>query len=83
MDKPITLCDRCDHVMHCLLDYDGVACRKTRTIGPTNYEWLISKTPEEMAEWLEAHDFTVHGMLAKKKLLLDWLKSPADEEGEE
>ena len=52
MEKPTTLCDRCEKQFSCLLNYDGVPCRKNRTVEPTNYDRIISKTPEELAEWL-------------------------------
>lgn len=52
MEKPMTLCDRCEKQFSCLLNYDGVPCRKNRTVEPTNYDRIISKTPEEMAEFL-------------------------------
>lgn len=54
MNKPITLCDRCDVVMNCLLDYDGIPCRKNRTVEPTNADRIRSMTDEELAMWL--HD---------------------------
>lgn len=88
MNKPTTLCDRCDNAFHCLLNYDGKPCRKNRTVEPTNYDLLISKTPEELAEFMEdtatwggcpyhgARDCTSDcGMC-----WLSWLKSPVEVE---
>ena len=53
MQKPISLCDRCEHAGGCLLEYDEGTCRKLRTAEPTKYDRLISKSPEELAEWIE------------------------------
>jgi len=53
MKKPITLCDRCDIYMRCLLDdYDGKLCRKMRTVKPTNADYIRAMTDEELAEFL-------------------------------
>jgi hypothetical protein len=55
MDKPITLCDRCDIVMSCLLDYDGVLCRRNRTVQPTNADRIRAMTDEELAKLFANH----------------------------
>ena len=52
MDKPITLCDRCDIYMSCLLNYDGNACRRNRTVNPNHGDEIRSKSDEELATWL-------------------------------
>lgn len=52
MNKPITLCDRCDIAASCLLNYDGVPCRKNRTVEPTNADRLRAMTDEELARWI-------------------------------
>ena len=52
MDKPITLCDRCDIYMRCLLNYDGPACRRNRTVEPTNADRIRAMTDEELAKLL-------------------------------
>lgn len=52
MNKPITLCDRCDIAASCLLNYDGVPCRKNRTVEPTNADRIRAMTDEELAEWI-------------------------------
>lgn len=52
MDKPITLCDRCDIYMSCLLNYDGPACRRNRTVEPTNADCLRAMTDEELADFM-------------------------------
>lgn len=52
MNKPECLCDRCDHYARCLLNYDGPACRKTRTTQPTNADHIRAMTDEELAKWL-------------------------------
>ena len=57
----------------------------------TNYDRLISKAPEEMATWLSAimgcgycptreHCDEVIQTQFCKEILLDWLKSPVEEE---
>lgn len=80
MNKPITLCDRCEKAAECLLNFDGIPCRKNRTVEPTNYDLLISKTPEELAKFL--HDMT----LISQEIGLSvewweqWLKSPVEGE---
>lgn len=62
-------------------------CRKPKT----NYDLLISKTPEEMAKWLTEKIHCIgcpqkeNCMLYERSIncrgvLLDWLKSPADRE---
>ena len=52
MDKPITLCDRCDNWARCCLDYDGNACRRNRTVEPTNADRIRAMSDEELANWL-------------------------------
>lgn len=52
MNKPITLCDRCDICMSCLLDYDGIPCRKNRTVEPTNADRIRAMTDEELAFYI-------------------------------
>ena len=52
MDRPVTLCDRCEIAATCLLNYDGILCRKNRTAEPTNGDLLRSMTDEKLAEWI-------------------------------
>lgn len=52
MNKPITLCDRCDIAASCLLNYDGVPCRKNRTVEPTKADRIRSMSDEELAAYL-------------------------------
>lgn len=52
MNKPSILCDKCDIYMSCLLDYDGILCRKNRTVEPTNADRIRSMTDEELAKML-------------------------------
>lgn len=52
MEKPITLCDRCDNQMICLLNYDGKLCRKSRTVEPTNADRIRAMSDEELAKFL-------------------------------
>ena len=49
MDKPIILCDRCDHWASCLLDYDGEVCRKHRTAEPSRADRVRSLSDEDLA----------------------------------
>lgn len=54
----------------------------------TNYDLLISKTPEELAEYIRVffpevcHPGKCPGEDYCYKCWLDWLKNPADKEGE-
>lgn len=87
MNKP-TLCDRCDNAPFCLLNFDGKPCRKVRTVEPTNYDLLISKTPEELAEWIESIEPAAcpwrddHGDNCRftncHDCWLGWLKAPVE-----
>lgn len=47
----------------------------------TNYDRIVSKTPEELAEYLAnvAYDLWAMFVADPKKMWLDWLKSPAEE----
>lgn len=49
---------------------------------PTNYDLLVSKTPEELAEYLSSicYDFWKMFVDDPKRMWLDWLKAPADKE---
>lgn len=71
MDKPITLCDRCDIWARCCLVYDGNACRRNRTVEPTNADKIRSMTDEELAYLL------VHNPWMREESALDWLECPA------
>ena len=51
MNKPISLCDRCDHVMHCYAEYDEGVCRKIRTVQPTMADRIRSMDDEELARY--------------------------------
>lgn len=57
MNKPITLCDRCDIAASCLLNYDGVPCRKNRTVEPTNADRIRAMTDEELAEFINDTEY--------------------------
>lgn len=90
MNKP-TLCDRCNNAPFCLLNFDGKPCRKVRTVEPTNYDLLISKTPEGLAKWMvwygnngitckfEDFDIVECGYGPEYDSAIDWLKSPVEE----
>ncbi len=83
MDKPITLCDRCDIVMSCLLDYDGVLCRRNRTVQPTNADRIRAMTDDELAEFLGIQAAKWCNYMDKSeeeaKWYREWLKSPVEE----
>ncbi len=51
-------------------------CKEYRTKPITHYDLLISKTPEELADYLRWHNdsYSKYGMD-----WLDWLKSPVEE----
>lgn len=49
MDRPITLCDRCDMAASCLLNYDGIPCRKNRTVQFTNADRIRVMSDEKLA----------------------------------
>lgn len=74
MNKPITLCDRCDIAASCLLNYDGVPCRKNRTVEPTKADRIRAMSDEELAEWLDNNTcrFPIY------KDWLSWLRQEAD-----
>lgn len=76
MNKPITLCDRCEMQVSCLLNYDGVPCRENRTVEPTNADRIRAMTDEELAEWLDnnTYRFPIY------KDWLDWLRQEAHDE---
>lgn len=77
MNKPITLCDRCEKAARCLLNFDGIPCKKNRTVEPTNYDRLISKTPEELADFFFRDP--AHLYMKTPKETLAWLKSQVKE----
>lgn len=80
MDKPITLCDRCDIYMSCLLNYDGPACRRNRTVEPTHADHIRAMTDEELAKkmsGLESFALTCGRGWPPEKWL-DWLRQEAE-----
>jgi len=52
MNKPETLCDRCEAWASCLLDYDGAACRRNRTVEPTKADLVRSMSDPELATFI-------------------------------
>lgn len=50
MEKPPIMCDRCSIAGHCLLNYDGGACRKARDTNPINADLLRSMSIRSLAE---------------------------------
>ena len=82
MNKPESLCDRCDNYARCLLNYDGPACRRNRTTQPTNADRIRAMTDEELAEFLAEYRCThkaPHCMEVNcAQCWLEWLKKEAD-----
>lgn len=80
MNKPITLCDRCDMAASCLLNYDGIPCRKNRTVQPTNADRIRAMSDEELAEWIHKRDcHTNYYGYNPKDAVFDWLKQEVEE----
>lgn len=79
MNKPITLCDRCGVAMSCLLDYDGIPCRKNRTVEPTNADRIRALTDEELADaFMAAEKYgRIHNGQRTKEWWLEWLRQEA------
>ena len=68
-------------------NYSGSECRNFELYDPikkTNYDRIVSKTPEELAEWLNAvltsnvAPFATIRGANKRGKLLDWLKREVD-----
>lgn len=74
MQKPITLCDRCEHAGGCLLEFDEGTCRKLRTVEPTNSDLLRQLSDEDLADQI----FFELAQFMDRKSLLAWLKEKAD-----
>ncbi len=74
MQKPISLCDRCEHAGGCLLEYDEGTCRKLRTVEPTNSDLLRQLSDEDLADQI----FFELAQFMDRKSLLAWLKEKAD-----
>ena len=70
MNKSITLCDRCDIAMSCLLNYDGTLCRKNRTVEPTNADRVRAMSDEELAHILR---MTAKGGVIGHRSEAEWL----------
>lgn len=89
MNKPITLCDRCEEYARCCLDYDGRNCRRNRTVEPTNADRLRAMSDEELAEFFEDTTFCDSCSIFKnecgtekyscKQRWLDWLRQEAQD----
>lgn len=79
MNKPITLCDRCEEYARCCLNYDGDNCRRSRTVEPTNADRIRAMSDEELAKKIsgvESFALTCDGGWPPEKWL-DWLKQEA------
>lgn len=87
MDKPITLCDRCSIAARCLLNYDGIPCRKLRTVEPTNADRIRAMSDETLAGFLAFTGCPLKVMVSlcpsrhnsdkkcnARRCWLDWLK---------
>lgn len=70
---------RCDKPGKYMAFCIGEACSSQT---PSNYDLMISKTPEEMAEWLSEVAGWISPYEGRVHPLLDWLKAPAEKEGE-
>ena len=81
MEKPITLCDRCKMAVSCLLNYDGVPCRKNRTVEPTKADRLRAMSDEDLDHflWMRQFDDSMFPMCNTKMntvtAWLEWLRS--------
>lgn len=78
MNKPITLCDRCGIAASCLLNYDGVPCRKNRTVEPTEADRIRAMSDKKLAHYLNnvETDGRVYGPQGEA-YWLDWLRQEA------
>lgn len=74
MQKPISLCDRCEHAGGCLLEFDEGTCRKLRTVEPTNSDLLRQLSDEDLADQI----FFELAQFMDRKSLLAWMKEKAD-----
>ena len=50
-----TLCDRCDQVSGCCLNFDGAPCRKLRSAEPNNFDRLHEMDVKQLAAFHAAH----------------------------
>jgi len=70
MEKPISLCDRCERACGCLLEYDEGVCRKVRTVEPQKADMIRSMSNEGLADLFARHDaniaFFLFGKLQKR-----------------
>ena len=69
MQKPFSLCDRCEHAGGCLLEYDGGVCRKLRNVTPTNSDLLRQLSDDDLADVI----FNELSMFQSREQLLTWL----------
>lgn len=69
MNKPIILCDRCEHSDGCCLAYDGRACRELRNVKPTKGDVLRQMPNEDLADLI----YNELAMFPNKALLLAYL----------
>ena len=58
--------------------YECLDYNKWQTTKPTNYDLLIQKTPEEMAEWIR-DQIIDRNIGIPSGIWLDWLKEEARE----
>lgn len=82
MNKPVTLCDHCHMRARCLLNYDGVLCRKNRSVEPTNADRIRAMSDEELADFFDSIVQDWHQGTAQigNRIIdswLDWLKEEA------
>ena len=88
MNKPITLCERCEEYAICLLEFDGKSCREIRNVEPTNADRFRAMNDEELAKYLWNIRNAERCVISDKKRCimfddciacwLDWLKQEAE-----
>ena len=62
--------------LHVFKEADSSSCKYFEQLPKTNYDRLIRKTPEELAEWLvfvEQRILELQPMLERPALYADWL----------
>lgn len=71
---------RCDKPGRYMSPCIGEACASAT---PSNYDRIVSMTPEELAKWVTTVGRTFGEEYEGYMSAIDWLKAPAKKEGEE
>ena len=79
MNKPITLCDRCKEYARCALNYDGYNCRRSRTVEPTNADWIRAMSDEELAGFI-SRQIIDRNIGVPVESWLNWLKKEVNDD---